>query len=87
VLVGGVIAGLELWKWPALAEKTASGTPLLSGNSFNLVVEKIPVNFTGRSGFATAVNASVPAPTLRWREGDTVTISVTNRLPVGTSIH
>ncbi len=87
VLAGGVIAGLELWKWPALAEKIASGPPLLSGNSFNLVVEESPVNFTGRPGFATAVNGSVPAPTLRWREGGTVTISVTNRLPVDTSIH
>jgi FtsP/CotA-like multicopper oxidase with cupredoxin domain len=45
------------------------------------------VNFTGRPSVATAVNGSVPAPILRWREGDTVTISVTNRLPVDTSIH
>ncbi len=30
---------------------------------------------------ATAVNGPVPAPTLRWREGDTVTLRVTNRLP------
>jgi CopA family copper-resistance protein len=87
VLAGGVIAGLDLWRWPALAQKTADGTRLLSGNRFNLVVEETPVNFTGRPAVATAVNGSVPAPILRWREGDTVTISVTNRLPVGTSIH
>jgi FtsP/CotA-like multicopper oxidase with cupredoxin domain len=87
VLAGGVMAGLDLWRWPAFAEKTAGGPPVLSGNSFNLVVEQIPVNFTGRPSVATAVNGSVPAPILRWREGDTVTISVTNRLPVDTSIH
>src|SRR5262249_9077476 len=30
---------------------------------------------------------SVPAPTLVWREGDTVTLSVTNRLREDSSIH
>ena len=49
VLAGGVIAGLDLWRWPALAQKTEAGPPLLSGNSFNLVVERTPVNYTGRS--------------------------------------
>ena len=87
VLVGGVIASLDLWRLPALAQKAAGGPPLLSGKSFNLVVEQTPVNFTGRPSVATAINGSVPAPILRMREGDTVTISVANHLPVDTSIH
>ncbi|MNL00413.1 Copper resistance protein A precursor [compost metagenome] len=36
---------------------------------------------------ATTVNGTLPAPTLRWREGDTVTLRVTNRLKEDTSIH
>ena len=36
---------------------------------------------------ATTINGSIPAPTLRLREGDTVTIRVTNRLREATSIH
>lgn len=36
---------------------------------------------------AIAIGGSVPAPTLRWREGEEVVIQVTNRLPVPTSIH
>src|SRR3546814_12128967 len=36
---------------------------------------------------ATTVNGSLPAPTLRWREGDTVTIRVKNNLTEATSIH
>ena len=36
---------------------------------------------------ATAVNGTVPAPTLLWHEGETVTMNVTNRLSVPTSIH
>jgi len=87
VLAGGVIASLDLSRLPALAQKTASGPPLLSGNSFDLVVEQTPVNFTGRPSVATAVNGFVPGPILRMREGDTVTISVANHLPVDTSIH
>jgi FtsP/CotA-like multicopper oxidase with cupredoxin domain len=55
-----------------------SSPPVLSGNHFDLVVEQMVVNFTGCAAVATAVNGSVPAPLLRWREGDTVTIAVTN---------
>ena len=33
------------------------------------------------------MNGSVPAPTLRWREGDTVTLRVANTLDEEASIH
>jgi CopA family copper-resistance protein len=36
---------------------------------------------------ATTINGSIPGPTLRWRLGDTVTLRVTNRLKVDSSIH
>src|SRR5690606_5799814 len=47
------------------------------------------VNFTGRERPAITVNDRLPAPTLRWRDGDTVALRVSNRLPPGvqTSIH
>jgi FtsP/CotA-like multicopper oxidase with cupredoxin domain len=47
----------------------------------------LPVNFTGRPRRATVVNGSLPAPLLRFREGDTVTVRVRNRLDFDTSIH
>jgi CopA family copper-resistance protein len=59
----------------------------LSGRDFDLEIAEAAVDFTGRPRLATAVNASVPAPTLRWREGDDVTIRVSNRLDVSASIH
>ena len=62
-------------------------SPELSGNTFDLSVGYQPVNFTGRNRIATTVNGCFPAPTLRWREGETVTINVTNHLAVDTSIH
>ncbi len=45
------------------------------------------MNFTGKRSVATAVNGSVTGPTLRWSEGDVVTVAVTNRLKTPTSIH
>jgi len=87
VVAGGVIAGFDLWRWPALATSRMVEPAVLRGNDFDLVVDEMPVNFTGRRAVATAINGSVPGPLLRWREGDIVTISVTNRLKVPTSIH
>ena len=59
----------------------------LRGKVFDLVIEPRMVNFTGRSRPATTINGSIPGPTLRWKEGDEVTINVTNRLSERTSIH
>ena len=59
----------------------------LHGTSFDLEIGPVPVNFTGADRIATAVNGQLPAPTLYWREGDTVTIRVTNRLSAVSSIH
>jgi len=60
---------------------------VLRGTEFDLEIAPTPVNFTGAAQVATAVNGQVPAPILYWREGDTVTLRVTNRLPVTSSIH
>jgi CopA family copper-resistance protein len=87
LMAGGVIAGLDLWRWPALALNTRNEQAVLTGNHFDLVIEEVAANFTGRPAIATAINGSVPGPLLRWREGDTVTLSVTNRLREQTSIH
>ena len=87
LVAGGVIAGFDLWRWPAFASSSLSEPAVLTGSHFDLVVAETPVNFTGRSSVATAINGSIPGPLLKWREDDTVTISVTNRLKVPTSIH
>jgi len=60
---------------------------VLTGSDFDLTIEQVAVNYTGRKRIATAVNGQVPGPLLRMREGDAVTIRVTNRLPARTSIH
>lgn len=88
---GGVMAALPAALQAASktgGELTHTGTaPVLSGQQIDLVIAESPVNFTGRVRLATTINGSIPAPTLRLREGDEVVIRVTNRLPVDTSIH
>ena len=85
-----MLAGLPSFIGSALAAAGQGSTataPVLSGANIDLVVAESAVNFTGTPRMATTINGSIPAPTLRLREGDEVTIRVTNRLPVATSIH
>lgn len=85
---GGVLAATPSWLQAAAKDATARGSaPVLCGREIDLVISETPVNFTGVTRMATTINGSIPAPTLRLREGDDVTIRVTNRLPVSTSIH
>jgi len=85
---GGVLAATPSWLQAAVSSTTSLGSaPVLSGREIDLVIAETPVNFTGVTRMATTINGSIPAPTLRLREGDEVTIRVTNRLAVSTSIH
>ncbi len=85
---GGALLGLPSFARQAFAAATADGSPaVLRGTEFALTISETAVNFTGKPRMATTINDSLPGPTLRWREGDTVTIRVTNRMAVTTSIH
>jgi CopA family copper-resistance protein len=85
----GVVAAISHPTFGGSLGSKGRGTEqaVLSGDHFELVIDSLPVNFTGRRAAATGVNGSIPGPILRWREGDTVTLEVTNRLRVPTSIH
>lgn len=89
IAAGGLAAGLGLWRVPALAsagQTRAMNT--LTGTDFDLSIGQSMVNFTGHTRPAITVNGSLPAPLLRWREGDTVTLRVANRLrDASSSIH
>ena len=85
--LGGITAGLGLWRNPAWA-LDARGTPqILSGTEFDLRLGASPVNITGQPRLATLINDSLPGPTLRFRDGDTVTVRVTNNLAESSSMH
>ena len=83
---GGALAALGLAPRPGHA--VPPQVPVLSGSRFDLSIGRSPANFTGRPRMATTVNGSLPGPLLRFREGDTVTLRVANRLRDDmTSIH
>ena len=77
------LAGLGLWRPLAQAGEGRE----LTGQHFELYIGQTPVNITGRPGTALTINNSLPGPVLRWREGDTVSVRVRNRLQQDTSIH
>ncbi|NER36382.1 MAG: copper resistance system multicopper oxidase [Oscillatoria sp. SIO1A7] len=52
-----------------------------------LQVRETALKIGDRDAKALTVNGSVPAPLIRWREGQTATIKVTNQLKEDTSIH
>ena len=60
---------------------------ILTGNEFDLYVSEKMITVNGKSSMATLINDSLPAPTLKMQEGDTVTIRVHNQLNESTSIH
>jgi len=84
---GGAVAGLGLLRQPVWALTSPGQPTVLSGTEFDLTIDSISVDFTGKRRTAMAINGSIPGPLLRWREGDTVTLRVRNRLPHDTSIH
>ncbi|OMG66251.1 copper oxidase [Stutzerimonas balearica] len=84
---GGAVAGLGLWQRPVWALTSPGQPTVLSGTEFDLTIDSMSVDFTGKRRTAMAINGSIPGPLLRWCEGDTVTLRVRNRLPHDTSIH
>lgn len=80
--LGGVVAGSGLWRaTDAFAAPPRAGSPLeLRGTELDLSIGRSLVDFTGRARGAITVNGSLPAPTLRLREGDTVNLRVANTL-------
>lgn len=84
--LGGASIGL-LPSGLARAATEPAVAPSLQGRDIALTIAETPVNLTGRTRLATTVNGGIPGPLLRLREGDTVTLRVTNQLRVPTSIH
>ncbi|HET9391531.1 MAG TPA: copper resistance system multicopper oxidase [Steroidobacteraceae bacterium] len=72
---------------PGSAGDGLSQSNILRGTVFDLEVASREVNFTGAPRTATVVNGAIPGPVLLWRQDDIVTVRVSNRLAVPTSIH
>lgn len=84
----------EALRLGALAGAAGLGTAYPGRRSFasanrelDLAVERTRITVDGVSSNGISIGGSIPAPTLRWREGEEVVIRVTNRLDEPTSIH
>ncbi|WP_038150235.1 copper resistance system multicopper oxidase [Thiomicrorhabdus chilensis] len=91
-VIGSAMVGVgfkpsELLASTAQTVKPMAHPNILTGTEFHLEIGRAVVNFTGTPQIATTVNGMLPSPTLVWREGDTVTLHVTNTLDEDSSIH
>src|SRR5882672_2609272 len=74
-LVHAALAVLLLVPLPALAA------------TYDLVIDRTDVVIDGQTRRVFSINGQIAGPTLRWKEGEEVTINVINRLKEETSIH
>ncbi len=86
-LGAGTALGVPAGPASAAVQSGVGGRPVLRGNRFDLRLDRIRINKSGTETWANAINGIVPGPVLNWREGDVVTINVTNNLPEMTGIH
>ncbi len=72
-----------VWAKPINSIQTAE----LTGNVIDLTIAEMPFRVGHRTATAMTINGAVPGPLLRLREGEEVTLNVTNRLNEIASIH
>ncbi|MFT8419696.1 MAG: copper resistance system multicopper oxidase [Acetobacter sp.] len=65
----------------------APTVPTSPQSVFDLTISPLACTIAGKTQTIPAMNGSMPGPTLRWREGDDVTLNVHNHLAEDTSIH
>ncbi|HTR00493.1 MAG TPA: copper resistance system multicopper oxidase, partial [Candidatus Acidoferrum sp.] len=89
LMLGGALGWQSLL--PAWAQSnglaTLAGVPGQQGSDFQLRVSEERAPIAGRTARHIRLNGQFPAPLLRWREGDALTLQVHNALDVPTSIH
>ena len=87
----GLLAAMERLVPPyARASETGAAgqqLPALSGDTIDLTIAETPFRIGDRTATARTINGTVPGPLIRLREGQDVTLRVTNRLKNTSSIH
>lgn len=77
----------HLWMMALAGILILSGPAHARTSEYNLTIERQSVNITGKPVEKITVNGGIPAPTLRFTEGDDVVINVTNNMDEASSIH
>ncbi len=85
--IQGMAGGLMLPGASRLLAADGNRRNELIGPEFDLSIDESATDITGSPRRTVLVNGGIPAPTLRMRQGDEVTIRVRNKLEEQTSIH
>ena len=89
----GLLAAMEhllpsyAWAVQAPDRSQQSARMALTGDVIDLTIAETPFRVGDRSATAQTLNGTVPGPLIRLREGQDVTLNVTNRLKERSSIH
>ena len=90
-LAGGTAAAGMAAIYPAWAQPVSAGLvaspQALSGPDIALTIGKVAVRVDGKIGRKVGVNGTVPAPLVRFKEGEKIRLRVTNTLDEDSSIH
>jgi CopA family copper-resistance protein len=87
-LGGGIALSSLLPSWAQSATPGPKPTlPTLAGPNIDLRIGHSSLNVDGTASHAVTINGTVPGPLLRFKEGQSVRLSVTNDLAEETSIH
>ncbi len=85
--LSGVAGSLGVRSVNARSSLSLPTAAFLQGTKFDLTIDETAVNITGSQRQAKTINGGLPGPVLRWKEGETITLKVKNRLNEQTSIH
>ena len=63
-----------------------AATNMANAGTYNLSFGEKTVNLTGNERTGMAINGTIPGPVLRFKEGEDLTINVTNTMGVDTGL-
>ncbi|WP_408872197.1 copper resistance system multicopper oxidase [Gluconobacter roseus] len=84
---GGLLATLPRTSQASSAKASSGLIPPMPSDRWHLTIGHTRISLDGKTMHAPTAGGTVPGPILRWKQGDTVSISVTNTLDEPTSIH
>ena len=59
----------------------------INARTFDLIIEERADNLRSAGQSTMTINGQTPGPLLRFKEGEIITLNVTNKMSVATSIH
>lgn len=84
---GGLLASVPRTSQASSTKASSGLIPLMPSDRWDLKIGHTRISLDGKTMHAPTAGGTVPGPILRFKQGDTVSINVTNTLNEPTSIH